>query len=169
MRILVFHQYYLMPREAGGSRFNEMTRLWAEEGHQVTVVAGDVQYLAGVKPAKYRWRWLTKETDGEVTVWRCHVSRLYRRGPLGRAWAFLTFILSASTAALVAERADVIIATSPPLFIVIPGWIAARRGRKRIPWVFEVRDLWPESMVTMRILKADSLLIRSLFALERAA
>ena len=169
MKILVLHQYYLMPGEGGGSRFNEMARAWIEEGHSVTVIAGNVQYTTGVKPAKYRWRWITKELDGGVTVWRCHVSRLYRRGSLGRAWAFLTFILSTCTAVLITQRPDVIVATSPPLFIAIPAWIAARMRRKPVPWVFEVRDLWPESMVTMQVLHSDSFAIRGLCALERAA
>jgi glycosyltransferase involved in cell wall biosynthesis len=169
MKILLLHQYYLMPGEGGGSRFNEMARAWVEEGHSVTVIAGNVQYTTGTKPAKYRWRWITQEIDGGVTVWRCHVSRLYRKGPLGRAWAFLTFVLSTSTAVMITGRPDVIIATSPPLFIAIPGWIAARVRRARVPWVFEVRDLWPESMVTMQILDSGSFVIRALYALERAA
>jgi glycosyltransferase involved in cell wall biosynthesis len=169
MKILVLHQYYLMPGEGGGSRFNEMARAWVEAGHSVTVIAGNVQYTTGTKPPKYRWRWITKETDGEVSVWRCHVSSLYRKGSVGRAWAFLTFVLSTSTAVLTTGRPDVIIATSPPLFIAIPGWIAARMRRKPVPWVFEVRDLWPESMVTMQILSSDSVVVRALYVLERAA
>jgi lipopolysaccharide/colanic/teichoic acid biosynthesis glycosyltransferase len=164
MRVLIFHQYYLMPGEAGGSRFNEMARLWRQEGHRVTVVAGNVQYATGAKPAKYRWKWLAREDDEGVTVWRCHVSSLYGRGALGRAWAFLTFILSASTAALVAGRADAVIATSPPLFVVIPGWIAARL--RAAPWVFEVRDLLPEGLVTLGILQRNSLTTRLMFRLE---
>ena len=44
MKILVFHQYYLMPGQAGGSRFNELARLWSEAGHQVTVIAGTVDF-----------------------------------------------------------------------------------------------------------------------------
>jgi len=47
MRILIVHQYYLMPGQPGGSRFNEMARLWADRGHEITVIAGTVDYVSG--------------------------------------------------------------------------------------------------------------------------
>ena len=72
MNILVIHQYYLLPGMPGGSRFNELARLWSEAGHSVTVVAGTVDYSTGQTPDRYRRRWLTAERDGAVAVWRCH-------------------------------------------------------------------------------------------------
>src|SRR5450755_2993212 len=118
MKILVIHQYYLMPGQPGGSRFNEMARLWVEQGHEVTVIAGNVDYSSGKTPKHYRGRWLLKEQDGPVTVWRCHVPESYARSYSGRMWAFFVFIFSAVTAVLRAERPDIIVATSPPLIVV---------------------------------------------------
>lgn len=169
MKILVIHQYYLMPGRSGGSRFNEMARLWAKAGHEVTVIAGTVDYLTGEKPDCYRGRWITKERDGDVTVWRCHVSDAYNRSYRGRMWAYLSFTLSAATAGCMAARPDVIIATSPPLVVAVAGWLAARCAWKPVPWVFEVRDLWPESAVTTGVLSANSPLTRALYTLERLA
>ena len=169
MNIAIVHQYYLMPGQFGGSRFNEMARLWAERGHRVTVIAGTMDHGSGKAPDRYRGRWVTKELDGAVTVFRCHVPETYGKSHLGRMWAFLGFTFSASTAALLVDRPDVVIATSPPLVAVIPGWIAARSRLKPVPWIFEIRDLWPESAVTTGVLDQKSVLTRILYALERWA
>jgi glycosyltransferase involved in cell wall biosynthesis len=82
-------------------------------------------------------------------------------------WAFFAFTLSATCAALRAGPADVVIATSPPLVTAIPGWLAARWRRAR--FVFEIRDLWPESAVTTGVLRQRALLTRILYGLERWA
>jgi len=84
-------------------------------------------------------------------------------------WAFFGFTLSAATVALRVEKPDVVIATSPPLVAVIPGWIAVRLRRSRVPFIFEIRDLWPESAITTNVLRRDSLLTKVLFGLERWA
>ncbi len=167
MKITIVHQYYLMPGQSGGARFNEMARMWSEKGHQVTVICGTVDYTSGSSPEKYRGRWVTREQDGAVEVYRCHVPASYSKSFLGRKWAFLGFTLSASTAALMVPRPDVVIATSPPLIAVLPGWITARWRMRPVPWIFEMRDLWPESAVTTGVLKANALLTRMLYALER--
>lgn len=167
MRILVVHQFYLHSGEPGGSRFNELARLWADAGHEVTVVAGTVNYTTGKAPERYRGRWTTRERDGAVTVWRCHVPSSYGKSYLGRMWAFFAFTLSAATAVLRCERADVVIATSPPLVAIIPGWLAARRFGAKL--IFEIRDLWPESAVTTGVLRERAVLTRLLYRLERWA
>lgn len=168
MRILVIHQYYLSPGQPGGSRFNELAKLWTRAGHEVTVVAGALNYATGDVPAAYRGRWVVKELDDGVTVLRCHVPSTYGSSYAGRMWAFFGFTLSSTTAAILAARPDVIVATSPPLITAIPGALGARL-RGRIPWVFEVRDLWPESAVTTGVLAEDSILTRVLYGLERLA
>jgi glycosyltransferase involved in cell wall biosynthesis len=169
LKITVVHQYYLMPGQFGGSRFNEMARLWSDQGHQVTVIAGTMDHGTGKAPDRYRGRWVTKEMDGAVTVYRCHVPGTYGKSHAGRMWAFLGFTFSASTAALRIPRPDVVIATSPPLVAVIPGWIAARARLRPAPWIFEIRDLWPESAVTTGVLREKSLLTRLLYLLEKWA
>jgi glycosyltransferase involved in cell wall biosynthesis len=169
MKIVVIHQYYLMPGRPGGSRFNEFARMWTAAGHEVTVIAGTIDYATGESDEKYRGRWVTPERDGDVEVLRCYVPPTYARSYRGRMLAFLGFILSASTAALRIRRADVVIATSPPLTAVIPGWVAAHVRRRSVPWIFEMRDLWPESAVTTGVLKADGTLTRALYGLERVA
>src|SRR5437868_2220441 len=82
-------------------------------------------------------------------------------------WAFFAFTLSATTAAMKRLLPDVVIASSPPLVAVIPGYVAAMLGRA--PFVFEVRDLWPESAVTTGVLRASSPLTKALEVLEKWA
>ena len=169
MKILVVHQQFLAPGDPGGSRFNEMTRLWSEAGHDVTVVAGALNYSTGVAPRHHRWSWIVRERDSKVTVLRCFMPSTYSRGYRGRMWAFFGFALSATTAVCTLSRPDVVIATSPPLLTVIPAWVAASIRRKRAPWIFEIRDLWPESAVTTGVLRGDGRLTRALYGLERWA
>ncbi len=169
MKILIVHQYYLMSGAPGGSRFNEMAAAWARAGHEVTVIAGALDYATGQTPARFRGRWLTVERDGDVAVWRCYVPSSYNKSYTGRALAFLGFALAAATAAMRAGRHDVVVATSPPLLAVLPGWIAARLRLRPCPWVFEVRDLWPESAVTTGVLAEGSVVTKLLFALEHWA
>ena len=165
MDIVVFYQHYLDPGQPGGSRYNEFARFWSEAGHRVTVVSGSLNYATGETPPQYRGRWMVDTQDGPVRVIRCHVPSSYRSGKLGRMWAFFGFTLSASTAALRVAEADVVIGTSPPLTIVIPAFLLARK--KAAALVFEIRDLWPESAITTGVLREGSALSRLLYGLER--
>lgn len=170
MKILVFYQHYLGPGEPGGLRYNEFARLWSEAGHDVTVVAGTVNYATGIRRDAHRGRFLSRETDGLTKVLRAHVPATYSSGYIGRMWAFFGFTVSATVAAMAADPPDVVIASSPPLVTAIPGWLASRlRKPRRVPLVFEVRDLWPESAVTTGVLREGAPLTRILYALERGA
>ena len=163
MRILLIHQYYLEANQGGGSRFNEFTRYWREAGNEVTVVAGSVHYATGERSAGQRGIVRDETTTDGVKVRRCYVSTTYNRSFLGRLWAYFSFMLSGTWAALTAGPHDIVVATSPPLFAGVPGLIAAKVRRR--PFIFEVRDLWPESAVDTGVL-TNPLLIRLSFWLE---
>src|SRR5262249_25189582 len=167
VKILVIHQYYLAPGEPGGSRFNEFARLWTEAGHQVTVIAGSVSYATGKRARSVAAGFTVRGLEDGIDVWRCHVPQTYNRSYAGRMWAFFGFTVPACVAALRTARPDIVIATSPPLTAVIPGFVAARCRWRPAPWVFEMRDLWPESAITTDVIGRTSLLARILFALER--
>jgi glycosyltransferase involved in cell wall biosynthesis len=169
VKILVVHQYYLAPGEPGGSRFNEFARLWTEAGHHVTVIAGSVSYATGRRAGSIAAGFTVHQREDGIDVWRCHVPQTYNRSYAGRMWAFFGFTLSACVAALRTARPDVVIATSPPLTAAIPGFVAARCRFRPVPWVFEMRDLWPESAITTGVIGRTSVLARLLFALERWA
>jgi lipopolysaccharide/colanic/teichoic acid biosynthesis glycosyltransferase/glycosyltransferase involved in cell wall biosynthesis len=169
VKILVVHQYYLQPGKSGGSRFNELARLWTAAGHEVTVLAGTADYASGEVPKKYQGRLLTREKDGQVNVIRCFTPRFEGSSSLSRMIAFSGFTAAASVAALLERKSDAVIATSPPLLNPLPGFIAARLRLRPAALVFEIRDLWPESAVTTGVLSASSPLTKALYALERWA
>lgn len=167
MRILLIHQYYKEEDLAGGVRFNQMTKVWKEQGHKVTVIAGTIHGNASsASNEKFRGRLVTKTNQAGVDVWRCYVSDSYNRGFWGRLWGYFSFVLSGLYAGLfkVSSKHDLILVTSPPLFIGIIAYFTSLR--LRIPYVFEVRDLWPESVIDTGLLK-NKLIIRFAFWLEK--
>ena len=168
MRILLIHQYFLEKGEGGGSRFNEMTKTWSEQGHEITVLAGMVHYNTGKKPKKYQGKFTFKDLEfyKDIDVIRCHVSESYNVNFLGRIWAYFSFIFSSIYAGLFKTKGDfdVILVTSPPLFVGITAYVLSLA--KRIPFVFEVRDLWPESAIDTGVLK-NKLIIKLAFWFEK--
>ncbi len=154
MRIILIHQYYLEKNDAGGSRWNEMTRMWANEGHEITVLAGMVHYSTGKKAERYGGKYFFEENIEEnIKVIRCHVSEAYNINFIGRLWAYFSFVLSSIWAGLFKanEKYDIIIVTSPPLFVGITAYVLSIF--KKVPFVFEIRDLWPESAIDTGVLQ----------------
>ncbi len=154
MRIILIHQYYLEKNDAGGSRWNEMTRMWANEGHEITVLAGMVHYSTGKKAERYGGKYFFEENIEEnIKVIRCHVSEAYNVNFIGRLWAYFSFVFSSIWAGLFKANGkyDIIIVTSPPLFVGITAYVLSIF--KKVPFVFEIRDLWPESAIDTGVLQ----------------
>ena len=152
MRILLLHQYFLEEDDSGGSRWNEMSKVWTTSGHEVVVLAGMMHANGSEKRAEYKGKHFVKKKQGNVTVWRCHVSESYNKSFTGRLWGYFSFMLSSMWAGLFKAKGkfDVVVVTSPPLFVGFSGYMISRI--KRIPFVFEVRDLWPESAIDTGVL-----------------
>jgi glycosyltransferase involved in cell wall biosynthesis len=165
MKVLLLHQYFLEPDGPGGSRFNELTAQWTDQGNEVTVIAGMMHYNGHEKNAEYKGKWFKKKQQGKVVVWRTHVSESYNSGFLGRLWGYFSFVFSALWAGLfkIKGKYDIILVTSPPLFIGITGYVISRI--KRVPFVFEIRDLWPESAIDTGVV-TNKLIIKLAYALE---
>ncbi len=167
MKILLIHQYFLEKEDAGGSRFNEMTRMWAEAGHEITVVAGMIHANASRKYPRYRGRFFfNEEYSPGIHVWRCHVSEAYNLNFLGRLWGYFSFVFSSLLACFFNIKGpfDLVLVTSPPLFVGITGLLVSKL--RRIPLVFEVRDLWPESAIDTGVL-TNGLLIKLAYWFEK--
>lgn len=159
MRILLIHQYFLEDDEPGGSRFNEFTKIWSEQGHEVTVIAGMVHAYASDKRSEYQGKFIVEKKQGPVHVVRCFVSSSYNKNFRGRLWGYFSFVFSGLIACfftLRSKRFDLVISTSPPLFVGVIGYLCSRV--KRIPWIFEVRDLWPESAIDTGVLKNKTII-----------
>ena len=165
LNILLIHQYFLEEDDPGGSRWNEFTRVWTEMGHTVTVIGGMMHYNGKEKRAEYKGRYFVKKQQGAVPVWRCHVSEAYNKHFIGRLWGYFSFMFSSVYAGLfkVKGKFDVVIVTSPPLFVGVSGYLLSRL--KRMPFIFEVRDLWPESAIDTGVL-TNKLLIKLAYWVE---
>jgi glycosyltransferase involved in cell wall biosynthesis len=135
MNILYIHQHFCTPKGAGGTRSYEFATRFAAQGHQVTMLCGRGQDSAiPLSPATL---------DG-VRVEPCGVPYDNRMGKAARGRAFLDFALRSSAFAVRAARTDVVLATSTPLTVALPA-LAAHYAQKR-PFVFEVRDVWPDAL-----------------------
>jgi glycosyltransferase involved in cell wall biosynthesis len=166
VRILLLHQYFLEENDPGGSRWNEMTKTWTSLGHEVTVIAGMVHANGLEKRAEYKGKYFVKKMQGQVKVQRTHVSESYNNGFMGRLWGYFSFMFSSVWAGLfkVKGKFDVVIVTSPPLFVGISGYLISRI--KKSPMVFEIRDLWPESAIDTGVL-SNKWIIKMAYSVEK--
>ncbi|MDC0294682.1 glycosyltransferase family 4 protein [Mariniblastus sp.] len=168
MRILLIHQAFLENGDGGGSRFNEMTQVWANQGYEITVLGGMVHYATGKKAAQYKGKFTFKDEGfyENVDVIRCHVSESYNVNFLGRLWAYFSFVFSSIYAGLFKTKGkfDIILVTSPPLTVGIVAYLLSKI--KRVPFVFEIRDLWPESAIDTGVLK-NGLIIKLAYLFEK--
>ncbi|MEL6867613.1 MAG: glycosyltransferase family 4 protein, partial [Bacteroidota bacterium] len=131
-----------------------MTWVWDEAGHKIPVRAVWFNYNTVKKRLRYKGKFTYRDTySSQVEVIRCHVSEAYNVNFLGRLWAYFSFVFSSIYAGLFKTNGkyDVILVSSPPLFVGITAYVLSLI--KGIPFVFEVRDLWPESAIDTGVLR----------------
>jgi colanic acid biosynthesis glycosyl transferase WcaI len=163
MKILYVSQYFPPEMGAPAARAAELSRHWAAAEHDVTVLTGFPNHPTGVVPPEFRDKLrrvvVREQTDG-VDVVRTWLLPFPNRKAHRRMLNYASFCASAAATGLFLSRPDVVIATSPQLLVALSGWWLARW--KRVPFVFEVRDLWPESLAAVGMGAENSLLHRSL-------
>lgn len=149
MKIIYFHQYFVIPSGPGGIRSYAMAQKLIEQGHQVTMVCGrteggmtglSFEYVNGVRRGF---------VDG-IDVVEFDLNYSNADGLFKRSLTFLKFTLR-SVGLAMTERYDVLFATTTPLTTGIPGIVA--RWLRGKPFVFEVRDLWPELPRAMGVIR----------------
>jgi glycosyltransferase involved in cell wall biosynthesis len=152
MKILLLHQYFLEEGDFGARRFNEVTEQWIAKGADVTVLAGMMHANGKEKRTEYKGKFVKINEQRGVKVIRSHVSESYNNGFFGRLRGYFSFMFSSLYSGLFIAKGkyDVIVVTSPPLFVGISGLLISKI--KRIPMVFEIRDLWPESAIDIGVL-----------------
>ena len=151
---------------APAARAAELSRHWARMGHEVTVLTGFPNHPTGVVPEEWRprlHRLHYAETVDGVRVVRTWLWPLPNRKAHERIRNYVSFCVSAAVSGLALHKPDVIIATSPQLLVALSGWWLA--WWERVPFVFEVRDLWPESLAAVGVGSEGSLLHRTLGAI----
>lgn len=161
MKVLYFHQHFVTPRGAGAIRSYMMARRLIERGHQVTMVCGTHQGgTAGLESPFVRGQ-RRGDVDG-IDVIELDLAYSNKDGLLRRTGTFLKFALASVLIAL-REPCDVVFATTTPLTAGIPGIVA--RWLRGKPFVFEVRDLWPELPRAMGVIR-NPVVLGAMSALE---
>jgi glycosyltransferase involved in cell wall biosynthesis len=161
VRIIYVHQFFATRQSSLGLiRSYEFARRWVEQGHQVTIVTS----ASRLPPSFSNRLFSTGEIDG-IRIRSVRVSYSNYMGYARRILSFGIFMLGATWLAATAGKHDVVLATSTPLTAGIPGFVASRL--LRVPFVFEVRDLWPEAAIQMGAIRRHSLLGRAAKGLER--
>ena len=147
MRILLLSQYF--PPEVGAtqSRMQAFAEYLAARGHDVTVICEFPNHPHGVIPPEYRGHVYEDDRSNPYRVLRVWVKASEEKTQRTRMAFYLSYMAMATAMAPVAGRADVVVATTPPLFTGVAGLALARLNRA--PFVLDVRDLWPVAAVSL--------------------
>jgi glycosyltransferase involved in cell wall biosynthesis len=163
VNLLYISQYFPPEMGAPSARVSELARHWANAGHQVSILTGFPNHPTGVVPPEWRSRLRRlayHEKIGQVNVYRTWLWPLPNRKAHERMRNYASFCVSAALRGMTIPRPDVIIASSPQLLVGLSGWWLA--FTRQVPFVFEVRDLWPESLSAVGVGGENSLLHRAL-------
>ena len=152
MHILYIHQYFKTPEEGGAIRSYYLAKGLVDAGHTVTM-------LTAHSGTKYKKMFV----DG-IHVHYLPVPYRQSMGPLVRIRAFLTFVWMVCRKASLFRTADVCYVTSTPLTVGLIGLYLRRQFN--MPFYFEVRDLWPEAPVQMKVIRSKTIQ-RLLYRLEK--
>ena len=163
MKILYVSQYFPPEMGAPAARVSELSQRWAQGGHDVTVLTGFPNHPDGVLRPEYRrhFRQLVfRERVRDVNVVRSWLLPFPNRRPLERILNYSSFLASAAISGSFLGVPDAVIASSPQLLVGLAGWWISKL--KHVPFIFEVRDLWPESLVAVGVGNSNSALHRLL-------
>ena len=148
---------------APAARAAELSRHWARMGHEITVLTGFPNHPTGVVPPEWRsrfWRMRHSDVIDGVKVVRTWLWPLPNRKAHERIRNYASFCISSAISGLDLERSDVVIGSSPQLLVALSAWWLAWWMRR--PFIFEVRDLWPESLAAVGVGAEGSALHRTL-------
>jgi glycosyltransferase involved in cell wall biosynthesis len=166
MRILFLSHYFPPEVNAPASRTFEHCREWVRTGHEVTVVTCAPNHPRGQVYPGYRNRLWQEERMEGIRVIRIWTYMAANEGFAKRTLNYVSFMVSAVMAVPRLPKAHVVITTSPQFFNGLAGYFGGRL--KRVPWVLEIRDLWPESILTVGAVR-NKTIIRLLSWLEMFA
>src|SRR5690242_6366337 len=153
MKILFLTDNFPPERNAVARRVYERACYWVQWGHQVTVITSAPNFPDGRVFDGYRNAWRRVEAMNGIRVVRVKTFVAPNRGVFLRIADFLSFMIVAFVCGLFEERPDVVIATSPQFFTAVAG--CALAAVRRLPWVFELADLWPESIGAVGAMRAN--------------
>jgi glycosyltransferase involved in cell wall biosynthesis len=158
MNIWLICQYYKPEPGAPSARLSGFAGVWQNAGHRVRVLTGLPNHPRGFVYEEHRNRgsFYEDEVDG-VKVWRHWLYTTPNEGIRNKVISHVSFALSLLRNLFGRDHApDVVVVSSPSFFAAVTGWLLAKRFR--VPFVMEVRDLWPGIFVELGVLKQGKLL-----------
>ena len=168
MDILYISQNFPPEIGAASARVFELSRHWVGMGHRVTVLTGFPRYPTGYSN-HYRQPGsgllARREFVEGISVVRAWLWGIGERRVRDRVMSYASFWLSSSLRGIPIPRPDVVIASSPPLTVGLTGWWLSRI--KRTPFIFDIRDLWPESITDLVPMTNGSTMVRILEGMSR--
>ncbi len=156
MHILFLTDNFPPEVNAPASRTFEHCREWVKAGHHVTVITGAPNFPKGKVFEGYRNRLWQQETMAGIRVIRVWTYITANEGFSKRTLDYLSYMFTGFLASLFVRRVDVIVGTSPQFFTVCAAYMTGLL--KRVPWVFELRDIWPESIRVVGAMKQSKVL-----------
>src|SRR5580765_1261496 len=147
MNILFLSHYFPPEVNAPATRTYEHCRQWVKDGHAVTVVTCAPNHPQGRIYAGYRNRFFHREVQDGIHVVRIWTYVTANEGFLKRTLNYVSYMVSAIAVALFLPKTDVVLSTSPQFFNGLAGYFVSRL--RRTPWILEIRDLWPESILAV--------------------
>lgn len=153
MHILFITDNFLPESNAPANRTFEHAREWVKKGHIVTVITCAPNFPDGKLHKGYKNNWISKEVFEDINVWRVKTYITPNEGFFKRSLDYISFMLSSIIFGLFTKKVDVVIGTSPQFFTVISSWFLSKV--KRIPFIFELRDIWPASITAVGAMKQN--------------
>ena len=151
MKILFLSDNFPPEVNAPASRTFDHCKEWVGAGHQVTVITCAPNFPNGKVLSGYRNRiWQKSVIDGIVVI-RVWSYITANEGFIKRILDYVSYMCSATLASLFVRKVDVVVGTSPQFFTVCAAYMVA--SFKRVPWIFELRDIWPESIRAVGAMK----------------
>lgn len=144
--IVVITQYFPPETGAAPHRWDELSKRWSRHGN-VTVITSAPDYPSGIIYEGFRNKWLRRETKNGVEVFYTKTVPSASGNLALRSIKFVWFMLISLVVGMRYTSPSVVIATSPQPLTGVSAWVIARV--KRATFVFEVRDLWPESILAV--------------------
>ena len=151
MKILFLTENFPPETNAAATRVYERACYWAKLGHEVTVITCAPNFPHGKIFQGYQNRWRQSEQMSGINVIRVKTYIAANQGVLHRTLDFVSFGVMSYLAGLSQPRPDIVAATSPQFFAAVAGWLIG--ASRRIPFVFELGDLWPASISAVGAMK----------------
>jgi glycosyltransferase involved in cell wall biosynthesis len=163
LKILFLTENFPPETNAAATRVFERACYWVRDGHEVTVITQAPNFPFGKLYDGYKNSWRQIETIEGIRVVRVKTYIAANAGVAHRTLDFVSYMFTAVWFGLLERRPDVVVSTSPQFFAAVGGWLIG--ALRRIPFVFELGDLWPASIVAVGAMK-PSLAIRLVEKLE---